>query len=95
MQRAVWRWWSRWPWPALVIGSMFFLPQADQPIRTIMQHMGEVESADFTGRIPLDRNDELSDLTERLNQKSRAGTPIQKQAYLSKIKRHRGGAGTR
>ena len=51
-----------------------------------MQHMGEVESGDFTGRIPVTGNDELSDLTERFNQMSAELDTYTKQVYLSKIK---------
>ena len=85
MQRAVWLVVAL-AVAALVIGSMFFSRKLTQPIRTIMQHMGEVESGDFTGRIPVTGNDELSDLTERFNQMSAELDTYTKQVYLSKIK---------
>lgn len=85
MQRAVWLVVTL-AVAALVIGSMFFSRKLTQPIRTIMQHMGEVESGDFTGRIPVTGNDELSDLTERFNQMSAELDTYTKQVYLSKIK---------
>ena len=70
----------------LVIGSMFFSRKLTQPLRTIMQHMGAVEAGDFTGRIPVTGNDELSDLTERFNRMSAELDTYTKQVYLSKIK---------
>lgn len=70
----------------LLLGAMFFSRQLTQPLRDIIQHMGEVESGNFSGRIPVTSNDELGDLTRRFNQMSAELDTYTKQVYISKIK---------
>ena len=70
----------------LLLGAMFFSRRLTQPLRDIIQHMGEVESGNFSGRIPVTSHDELGDLTRRFNQMSAQLDTYTKQVYLSKIK---------
>lgn len=71
---------------ALLLGAMFFSRRLTQPLRDIIQHMGEVESGNFSDRIPVTSNDELGDLTRRFNQMNAQLDTYTKQVYVSKIK---------
>nr|WP_317399528.1 sensor histidine kinase [uncultured Gemmiger sp.] len=70
----------------LLLGAMFFSRRLTQPLRNIIQHMGQVESGNFSGRIPVTSNDELGDLTRRFNRMSAELDTYTKQVYISKIK---------
>ena len=70
----------------LLLGAMFFSRRLTQPLRNIIQHMGEVESGNFSGRIPVTSNDELGYLTQRFNRMSAELDTYTKQVYVAKIK---------
>lgn len=70
----------------LLLGAMFFSRRLTQPLRDITRHMAEVESGNFSDRIPVTSNDELGDLTRRFNQMSAQLDTYTKQVYVSKIK---------
>lgn len=70
----------------LSLGSVVFSSRLTKPIRTIMKQMGQIETGQFKGELPVTSHDEIGRLSARFNQMSRELENYTNQVYMARIR---------
>lgn len=71
---------------SLMMSSIAFSRKMTQPIRTMIGHMGRIESGDLDISIPVVSNDEFGTLSKRFNQMAKELKTYIDKSYIAQIK---------